>query len=148
MLAKSQNQEHDIALKNQKIAQLLSKMVAAGQILSQHLEDENVNNNTSVPIIVKVESIDTDNDVATQDIDTRIPGTRMTRAANVCNVCDKKFSSGRALRSHLILHDPSIPCPKCPMKFGRSDYLQRHLKRAHDEGLIRHTTSYKLQVGR
>ncbi|KAG5669102.1 hypothetical protein PVAND_016999 [Polypedilum vanderplanki] len=48
---------------------------------------------------------------------------------NVCELCNKKFSSKKNLQDHKILHgEKKYECPKCDLKFHRIDYIKGHLK--------------------
>ncbi len=133
--------KRELSMKDQQIARLSSKMVAVRQIVSPDSADNAINpiNTTTMPIIVKVESVESDASDTThlrsQNWDN---SATVVLPVNACYECDKKFTSASGLKRHMVLHAaPAIPCPQCPLKFARTDYIQKHFKRAHEDGLSR-----------
>lgn len=131
--AEKDYQKQELSMKDQRIARLSSKMIAVRQIASQGLDDDPIttgNTTTTVPIIVKVESVESDyTDVVSENGNTT---GFVTLPVNVCNECDKKFANSSNLKRHMSLHSaPTIPCPKCPLKFPRNDYMQKHFRSVH-----------------
>lgn len=108
-------------------------MVAVREIISRDFEDDdNCNNNaTTSPIIVKVETVDSDIDISVPVDDNDLVTPLLS--INVCGECDRKFTTSKGLKNHItVLHTaPSFPCPICSLKFFRTDYVRRHIKRDH-----------------
>lgn len=100
---------------------MISKMVAVRQIMS--LDEDAVPEYS--PIIVKVESLHPDTTMPSNgDVNS------IMLPVNVCSVCGQKLSSIYGLKRHMLLHvAPTVPCPICPLKYARSDYVKKHIKK-------------------
>lgn len=121
MQAKNKAQEHELSKKKKTIARFSSKMVALRRIVSQDSEDDDHidNDRATLPVIVKVESVESK------------PNLNDGKGF-VCRECHRKFRSDYTLKNHMLLHsEPTFPCPICPIKFARQDYVKRHMKNKH-----------------
>ncbi|XP_018916152.2 uncharacterized protein [Bemisia tabaci] len=54
------------------------------------------------------------------------------RGANVCEVCNKRFSRRDSLYKHRKMHTGSTQCSICRVNLSRKAHLKRHLLRVHN----------------
>lgn len=66
----------------------------------------------------------------------------------VCEECDRKFASSTGLKRHKFLHTGVRPyaCPICSLNFTRSDYVTRHVNKAHRNEIEVHPIVKKERV--